>query len=64
VDSALAILDPEKVADRYAPDAVLLPIVSNEVRTYRAGIVDYFDRLHQMSLGDPGVSNKLNASKI
>ncbi|MFF4799786.1 SgcJ/EcaC family oxidoreductase [Streptomyces sp. NPDC001351] len=34
--------DPEKVADLYADDAVLLPTVSNEVRTDRAGIVDYF----------------------
>jgi len=41
-DQALATLDPQKVADRYAPDAVLLPTVSNEVRTDHAGIVDYF----------------------
>ncbi|MGJ5826168.1 SgcJ/EcaC family oxidoreductase [Streptomyces ossamyceticus] len=34
--------DPKKVADRYAKDAVLLPTVSNKVRTDRAGIVDYF----------------------
>ena len=34
--------DPEKVADLYAKDAVLLPTVSNKVRTDRAGIVDYF----------------------
>lgn len=43
-DEALATLDPEKVADRYAPDAVLLPTVSNQVRTDRAGIVDYFTK--------------------
>ncbi|MGW4465562.1 SgcJ/EcaC family oxidoreductase [Micromonospora sp. NPDC004704] len=42
-DEALATGDPAKVADRYAPDAVLLPTVSNEVRKTRAGIVDYFD---------------------
>jgi uncharacterized protein (TIGR02246 family) len=35
--------DPEKVADLYADDAVLLPTVSNKVRTDRAGIVDYFE---------------------
>jgi uncharacterized protein (TIGR02246 family) len=35
--------DPEKVADRYAKDAVLLPTVSNRIRTDRAGIVDYFE---------------------
>jgi uncharacterized protein (TIGR02246 family) len=40
---ALATLDANKVADRYAPDAVLLPTVSNQVRTDRAGIVDYFE---------------------
>jgi hypothetical protein len=41
-NSALATLDPEKVADCYAPDSVLLPTVSNQVRTDRAGKVDYF----------------------
>lgn len=41
-NAALATGDPRKVADRYAPDAVLLPTVSNQVRTDRAGIVDYF----------------------
>lgn len=35
--------DSKKVADRYAKDAVLLPTVSNKIRTDRAGIVDYFD---------------------
>lgn len=41
-NAALATRSPEKVADLYAPDAVLLPTVSNKVRTDRAGIVDYF----------------------
>jgi uncharacterized protein (TIGR02246 family) len=40
---ALATLDANKVADRYARDAVLLPTVSNQVRTDRAEIVDYFE---------------------
>ncbi|PUB23563.1 uncharacterized protein (TIGR02246 family) [Promicromonospora sp. AC04] len=35
--------DPEALADIYAPDAVLLPTLSPEVRTDRAGIVDYFE---------------------
>ncbi len=35
--------DPEKVADLYASDAVLLPTVSDEVRTNHAEIVDYFE---------------------
>lgn len=30
-NSALATLDPKKVADCYAPDGVLLPTVSNQV---------------------------------
>jgi uncharacterized protein (TIGR02246 family) len=34
--------DPEKVAALYAPDAILLPTVSNQVRTDHAGKVDYF----------------------
>ncbi|SEL88814.1 SgcJ/EcaC family oxidoreductase [Rhodococcus maanshanensis] len=41
-NQTLATGDPEAVADLYAPDAVLLPTVSNVVRTDRAGIVDYF----------------------
>ncbi|PZG12355.1 DUF4440 domain-containing protein [Micromonospora craterilacus] len=41
-NDALATRDPKKVADRYAPDAVLLPTVSNKVRTDRDGIIDYF----------------------
>lgn len=32
-NQALATKDPEKVASLYAHDAVLLPTVSNEVRT-------------------------------
>jgi uncharacterized protein (TIGR02246 family) len=42
-NQALASGDPELVADRYAPDAVLLPTVSNELRSDRAEIVDYFE---------------------
>lgn len=41
-NDALATDNPEKVADRYAPNAVLVPTKSNVVRTDRAGIVDYF----------------------
>lgn len=41
-EQAIETGDPEKVADRYAPDAVLVPTLSNVVRTDRAGIVDYF----------------------
>jgi uncharacterized protein (TIGR02246 family) len=38
---------PLQVADCYGPDATLLPTVSNEVRTTRAGIVDYFNAFLQ-----------------
>jgi uncharacterized protein (TIGR02246 family) len=41
-NEALATLDPSKVADRYARNAILLPTVSNEPRTTREGITDYF----------------------
>ncbi|MFD8494710.1 SgcJ/EcaC family oxidoreductase [Amycolatopsis sp. NPDC059657] len=41
-NAALATGDADKVADLYAPDAVLLPTVSDKVRTNRADIVDYF----------------------
>jgi uncharacterized protein (TIGR02246 family) len=41
-NAALATGNPEKVADLYAPDAVLLPTLSPQIRTTRAGIVDYF----------------------
>ncbi|MEU6352392.1 SgcJ/EcaC family oxidoreductase [Streptomyces sp. NPDC047072] len=42
-NAALKTGDPETVADLYAKDAVLLPTVSNKVRTDHAGIVDYFE---------------------
>jgi len=46
-NAALATGDPQKVADRYAPNAVLLPTVSNKVRSSRAEIVDYFEHFLQ-----------------
>lgn len=42
-NTAVETGDAEKVADLYAPDAVLLPTLSPEIRTTRAGIVDYFE---------------------
>ncbi|WP_053852886.1 SgcJ/EcaC family oxidoreductase [Streptomyces sp. NRRL B-24085] len=42
-NAALRTGDADTVADLYAKDAVLLPTVSNKVRTDRAGIVDYFE---------------------
>ena len=46
-NAALATGDPAKVADRYAPGAVLLPTVSAQIRTNRAGIIDYFEHFLQ-----------------
>ena len=42
-NAAVLTEDPEKVADLYARDAVLLPTLSPEIRTTRKGIVDYFE---------------------
>jgi len=41
-NAALATLDPDKVVALYAPEAVLLPTVSNKPRTTHEGIRDYF----------------------
>ncbi|HEU5222655.1 MAG TPA: SgcJ/EcaC family oxidoreductase [Candidatus Lumbricidophila sp.] len=41
-NAALQTGDASKVAALYANDAVLLPTVSNQVRTDQAGITDYF----------------------
>ncbi|MDL5202856.1 SgcJ/EcaC family oxidoreductase [Streptomyces sp. ALI-76-A] len=46
-NAALQTGDSRKVADLYAKDAVLLPTVSNQIRTDRAEIVDYFDHFLQ-----------------
>ncbi|MBT2396348.1 SgcJ/EcaC family oxidoreductase [Streptomyces sp. ISL-100] len=46
-NAALQTGDPDKVADLYEKNAVLLPTVSNKVRTDRAEIVDYFDHFLQ-----------------
>ncbi|WP_369248048.1 SgcJ/EcaC family oxidoreductase [Streptomyces sp. R41] len=42
-NDALATGDAEKVADRYASDAVLLPTASPKIRTTHGEIVDYFE---------------------
>jgi uncharacterized protein (TIGR02246 family) len=41
-NNALATENPEVVADRYASNAILLPTVSDEPRTTKEGITDYF----------------------
>eukprot|EP00195_Chlamydomonas_chlamydogama_P008982 CAMPEP_0202904610 /NCGR_PEP_ID=MMETSP1392-20130828/30287_1 /ASSEMBLY_ACC=CAM_ASM_000868 /TAXON_ID=225041 /ORGANISM="Chlamydomonas chlamydogama, Strain SAG 11-48b" /LENGTH=132 /DNA_ID=CAMNT_0049592323 /DNA_START=45 /DNA_END=440 /DNA_ORIENTATION=+ len=47
-NSALQTLDPKKVAALYAPDAVLLPTVSNKVRTSPEEIENYFTQFLQL----------------
>lgn len=42
-NAALKTGDSQKVAALYAPDAILQPTVSNEVRTTPESISDYFD---------------------
>ncbi|MDQ0600150.1 uncharacterized protein (TIGR02246 family) [Streptomyces canus] len=42
-NKALQTGDAQRVADRYADDAVLLPTVSNKVRSDRTSRVDYFE---------------------
>ncbi|WJM76506.1 SgcJ/EcaC family oxidoreductase [Xanthomonas hortorum pv. vitians] len=49
-NAALATGNPHKVADLYAPDGVLLPTVSNEVRASRAQIEKYFEWMPRKSL--------------
>ncbi len=46
-NAALATGDPNRVADLYAPDAVLLPTVSARISTNRAEIIDYFKHFLQ-----------------
>ena len=55
-NAALQTGSPELVASLYAPDAVLLPTVSNRVRTTRAEIVDYFQ--HFLALQPRGAINQ------
>ncbi|MEX0173035.1 SgcJ/EcaC family oxidoreductase [Streptomyces sp. LMG1-1-1.1] len=46
-NAALLTGDPEKVADLYADDAVLLPTASPRIRTNHAEIADYFEHFLQ-----------------
>ncbi|MGW8768316.1 SgcJ/EcaC family oxidoreductase [Streptomyces sp. NPDC055815] len=46
-NAALRSGDPERVADLYAEDAVLLPTASPRIRTDHAGIADYFTHFLQ-----------------
>jgi uncharacterized protein (TIGR02246 family) len=57
-NNALKTLDPRKVAECYAEDAVLLPTVSNIPRTNREEITDYFK--HFLEKKPVGVVNQRN----
>jgi len=57
-NSSLATGNPEKVADNYAPDAILVPTVSNKIRHDRNEIVDYFE--HFLKLNPKGVLVEAN----
>ena len=59
-DAALQTGNPEKVADLYAKDGVLLPTVSNKVRTDHAAILDYFQ--HFLELKPKGVLNEIHVT--
>ncbi|PNH09719.1 hypothetical protein TSOC_003634 [Tetrabaena socialis] len=51
-DAALETLNATKVADLYAPNAVLLPTLSNVVRDTREEIIDYMEHfLHNYPYG-------------
>ncbi len=58
-ESSLRTRDAEKVAENYAPDAVLIPTVSNKVRTDHEGIKDYFEHFLQKK-----PKGKINSSNI
>ena len=55
-NDSLKTLESQKVTDNYANDAVLLPTISNEPRTNRAEIKDYFNTL--LKLEPTSVINK------
>ncbi|MGW6911830.1 SgcJ/EcaC family oxidoreductase [Streptomyces sp. NPDC054940] len=59
-NAALQTGDSEKVADLYAKDAVLLPTVSNNVRSDRAEIVDYFDHFLQNKPSGTKIESHVN----
>ncbi|MER7405400.1 SgcJ/EcaC family oxidoreductase [Streptomyces sp. NPDC000070] len=59
-NAALQTGDAQKVADLYAKDAVLLPTVSNNVRTDRAEIVDYFEHFLQHKPAGTKVESVVN----
>ncbi|KAG1674810.1 hypothetical protein FOA52_015197 [Chlamydomonas sp. UWO 241] len=61
-NSALATLDPKKVAALYAEDGVLLPTVSNKVRTSPEEIEAYFTNF--LTLKPQGKINECNVRML
>src|SRR5215468_2180805 len=61
-NESLATHDPDKVAANYAPDAVLLPTLSNRPRTDSAAIKDYF--LHFVERNPRGVIDTRTINKL
>ena len=57
-NGALQTGDPNQVVKEYAPDAILLPTVSNKVRHNHAEIKDYFD--HFLAKGPKGTIDESN----
>jgi len=57
-NQALQTGDPKKVTSLYAPNAILLPTVSNQVRHNHAEIADYF--VHFLAKGPKGVIDESN----
>jgi uncharacterized protein (TIGR02246 family) len=61
-NGALATRDPDKVVAQYAPDAILLPTVSNRVRHNHAEIKDYFE--HFLAKGPNGKIDEANVRQF
>ncbi len=57
-NNALATGEPKKVAALYAPNGILLPTVSNQVRHNHAEIEDYF--VHFLAKGPQGKIDESN----
>lgn len=57
-NASLQTGSPEKVADLYDSNAILLPTVSNQVRHNREEVIDYFD--HFLAKGPVGKIDEAN----
>lgn len=57
-NDSLQTRDPDKMLEHYAPDAILLPTLSNKVRHNHAEIKDYFE--HFLAKGPKGKIDESN----